>query len=277
MRYHINFPCRDRLAHQHKLICPGILLLIHLYREIMHLRRHVSKHLVLFESIHHTIYRDLKQLRPGTYFLRHDNGPEFPVFLIRYRSRDSNRSRSRHVSRLQINQRLSFGIRHQHLFLQSRPLSFGKPLSFHKRHPCRTHFMPECQADHFCRRSHLLCFSPKKITRLVTSQIPILPRFRLILLYLESVLTYTLLRIPRIIPVHIYRSFRILPVNIIRPTPFIIGFIVSKLHIRSPISFQFQFSGFSPFVVHDINPNHVLITKSPVIHPRQHHLINFPG
>ena len=277
MRYHIILPRRDRLAHQHKLVCPGILLLIHLYREIMYLRRHVSKHLVLLESINHTIYRDLKQLRPSTYFLRHDNGPEFPVFLIRYRSRGSNHSRGCHFSRCQIYQCLSFSIGHQHLFLQSRPFTFGKPLAFHKRHPCRTHFMTKRQTNHFCRGSYLLCFAPKKITRLVTSQIPILPRFRLIFLHLESVLTYTLRRIPRIVPVHIYRSFRILPVNNIRPAPFIIGFIVSKLHIRSPISFQFQFSGFSPFVVHDINPDHVLITKSPVIHPRQHHLVNFPG
>ena len=169
MRYHIILPRRDRLAHQHKLVCPGILLLIHLYREIMHLRRHVSKHLFLLESINHTIYRNLKQLRPGTYFLRHDNCPEFPVFLVRYRSRGSNRSRGCHFSRCQIYQCLSFSICHQHLFLQPRPFTFGKPLAFHKRHPCRTHFMTKRQTNHFCRGSYLLCFAPKKITRLVTS------------------------------------------------------------------------------------------------------------
>ena len=134
----------------------------------MHLRRHVSKRLILLESIHHTIYCDLKQLRPGTYFLRHDNCPEFPVFLVRYRSRGSNRSRGCHFSRCQIYQCLSFSIRHQHLFLQPRPFTFGKPLAFRERHPSSTHLVPERQADHLRRRCHLHGFSPEKIARLVS-------------------------------------------------------------------------------------------------------------
>ena len=149
MRYLIILPCRNRFAHQHELIRTGIFLFVYSNREIMHLRRHVSKCLVLLESIHHTINRYLEQLRSGIHLLRHDDRPEYPILLIRYRSRGSNRPRGRHVPGIQINQRLPFRICHQHLFLQPRPFPFGKSLSFHQCHPCRTHFMTESQTNHF--------------------------------------------------------------------------------------------------------------------------------